>query len=104
MSEIYYKEKLLKLVEKLFTHQGDAKSKFIELEELIFATYLSTKIGDMDKTRIDKWDAIWHELNSKPELSGNKVFSSFSMTIRSKRNKSLIKYLDFFLEEFYRVI
>lgn len=94
----------MKLVEKLFTHQGDARNKFIELEDLILATYLSCKSGNIDKTTIDKWDDIWHELNSKPELSGNKVFSSFSMTIRSKRNKSLIKYLDFFLEEFYRLI
>lgn len=104
MSKQYYKEKLIKLVEKLFTHQGDAKSKFIEFEELIYNVYLSSKSGDVEKAITDKWDVIWHELNSKPELSGNKVFSSFSMTIRSKRNKSLIKYLDFFLEEFYRVI
>lgn len=95
----------MKLVEKLFTHQGDAKSKFIEFEELIYDAYLSSKSSDVEKAIRDKWDVIWQELNTKPELnSGNRVFSSVFITVRSKRNKSLSKYLNFFIEEFYRVI
>ena len=95
----------MKLVEKLFTHQGDAKSKFIEFEDLIETAYLSSKSCGVEKEVVEKWDEIWYELNVKPELtSGNRVFSSFFNTVKSKRNKSLVKYLDFFLEEFYRVI
>jgi hypothetical protein len=105
MSKTYYREKLMKLVEKLFTHQGDAKSKFIEFEDIIYTVYLSSKSGDVEKAVVDKWDEIWKELNVKPELDlGNRVFSSFFNTVKSKRNKSLVKHLDFFLEEFYRVI
>jgi hypothetical protein len=105
MSKTYYREKLMKLVEKLFTHQGDAKSKFIEFENLIDNAYISSKSGGVEKAIVDKWDVIWNELNVKPELNlGNRVFSSFFNTVKSKRNKSLVKYLDFFLEEFYRVI
>lgn len=105
MSKTYYKVKLIKLVEKLFTHQGDAKSKFIEFEDIIYTAYLSSKSFGVEKAVIDKWEEIWKELNVKPELTiGNIVLSSFFRTVQSKRNKSLVKYLDFFLEEFYRVI
>ena len=105
MSKTYYKEKLIKLIEKLFTHDGDAKSKFIEFEDLILATYLSSKSGEMENGVADKWDLIWKELNTKPALQiGDKVFSSFHLTVRSKRNKSLVKNLNFFLEEFYRTL
>lgn len=105
MSKIYYKEKLIKLVEKLFTHDGDAKSKFIEFENLILATYLFSKSEEVENRVAIKWDLIWQELNTKPALEiGDKAFSSFYLTVRSKKNKSLIKYLNFFLEEFYRTI
>jgi hypothetical protein len=105
MSKEYYKEKLIKLVERLFTHEGDARCKLIENENLIEIVILASKSGDIEKETQNKWDVIWLELNSKPELNiGNRVSSSFARTIQSKRNKSLIKYLDFFLEEFYKVL
>jgi hypothetical protein len=105
MSDKYYREKIMKLVEKLFTHEGNVKNKFIEYEELIFSTYLISKNNTLNSETTIKWDAIWKELNIKSELNlGNRYYSSFYNTVKSKRNKSLIKYLDFFLEEFYRVI
>ena len=45
---------------------------------------------------------MWNDLNSKDELimnQGKFIRSSFYQTIKSKRNKTLEKYLLFILEE-----
>jgi hypothetical protein len=105
MSNLYYREKLIFLVEKLFTHTGDAKSKFIENERYFESVIIAAKSGQIDQITQDRWNVIWKDLNSKEELVlGTKLSSSFTRTINSKRNNSLKKYLDFILEEFYKVI
>ena len=52
-----------------------------------------------------RWEVVFRELNTKEELNlGNRQFSRYSMTVKSKRNSSPKKYLEFILEEFYKVL
>ena len=105
MSKEYYREKLIKLVEKLFANTGDARTKFVENEELIETVILASRSGDIDEETKNKWDIFWYDLNKKQELNiGNRIFSSFVRTVQSKKNKSFEKYLDFILEEFFKVL
>lgn len=105
MSKEYYNEKLIKLVGHLFTNTGDARTKFIENEELIETVILASKSRAIDEETQNKWDIFWYDLNKKPELNlENRIFTSFVRTVQSKKNKSFEKYLDFILEEFYKII
>lgn len=105
MSKLYYREKLIIFVEKLFTHTGDAKGKFVDNEYFFESVIIASKSGQIDQNTQARWNKIWKELNIKEELIiGTKSTSSYIRTINSKRNKSLKKYLDFILEEFYKTI
>jgi pullulanase len=95
-----YKEKLFSLVKKLFIETKDAKSKFINCEDKIESTYLASRNENIPKEVIEFWQKLWTELNLK---EANNSKSSFFMTVKSKRNKSLEKYLSFFIEEFNRI-
>ena len=99
--EIHYKEKLIDLVESLFIETGDARSKFINCEEKIESVYFASKNEHTPKEVIEFWDKMWTKLNTK---EASKTKYSFSITVKSKRNKSLEKYLSFFLEEFHRLV
>ncbi|WP_166386611.1 type I pullulanase [Polaribacter sp. 11A2H] len=103
--EKYYKKQLLGLVEKLFIETGDAKSRFINCEAQIETTYIASKNKYTPKEAIEFWDKMWDELNTKEALFNKSIElkSSFLMTVKSKRNASLEKYLLFFLEELARL-
>ena len=104
MSNSYYKEKLLGLVEKLFVNEGDVSKRLIDNENLIFSVMLASQnINSEDRTK-KKWLELWEELNTKKELKlgENKTISSFVMTVKSRRNKTLKKYLHFILEEYFK--
>ena len=103
MKNTYYREKLIKLVDVLFLETGDARSKFLKNEKFFENVYLASQTTD-EETR-NRWEVVFRELNTKEELNlGNRQFSSYSMTVQSKRNSSLKKYLEFILEEFYKVL
>ncbi|WP_343330588.1 type I pullulanase [Polaribacter staleyi] len=104
--EIYYKEKLLGLVEKLFIETGDARSRFINCEERLKAAYAASKIESNSNDVIAFWDNLWNDLNEKEALYNNTIElkSSFLMTVQSKENAALEKYLLFFLKEVSRLI
>ena len=63
----------------------------------------SQNINSEDRTK-KKWLELWEELNTKKELKlgENKTISSFVMTVKSRRNKTLKKYLHFILEEYFK--
>lgn len=103
MKNTYYREKLAKLVEALFLDTGDARSKLLKNEKFFENVYLASHTTD-EKTKY-KWEVVYRELNTKEELNlGKRQFSSYSMTVKSKRNSSLKKYFEFILEEFYKVL
>jgi hypothetical protein len=99
---IYYRGKLYSLFNKIFIETGDARSRFINCEEQFDSAYLAS-LSDGVPNEIKKyWDKMWKDLNSKDELimnQGKFIRSSFYQTIKSKRNKTLEKYLLFILEE-----
>ena len=73
------------------------------LEKFFENVYLASHTTD-EETK-NRWEVVFRELNTKEELNlGNRQFSSYSMTVQSKRNSSLKKYLEFILEEFYKVL
>lgn len=107
MNGLYYREKVLKLVERLFIETGDAKSRILNCEEKILCAKLASGAEDVPHEIRKRWIEIWDELNKEPELNtsdGKIILSSFKNTVSKKRNKSMEKYLLFFLEEFYRVL
>ncbi|QVY65272.1 type I pullulanase [Polaribacter sp. Q13] len=101
----YYKEQLLGLIEKLFIETGDARSRFLNCEEKLKAAYLASKTAYNPKEVIDTWDALWHELNVKEALTNKSIElkSSYFLTVKTKRNASLEKFLLFFLKEMSRL-
>jgi len=107
MSKIYYREKIIKLINDLFTQTGDARSRIIRNEKNIQNTYLASKSDEIpEKVRII-WDKYWNELNSKNAIylkDKTVVVNSMTSTLLSKKNKTMKKYLEFFLEEYYRVL
>lgn len=106
MNNLYYKEKLNKLIEKLFTNENNARERLIENEELIFTVLLASKSDDIDVETQNNWQKLWNELNVKNEirLTENRIISSFKNTILSKRNKTLSKYIELIYEEYLKII
>ncbi len=106
MNNLYYKGKLNKLIEKLFTNENNARERLIENEELIFTVLLASKSDDIDVETQNNWQKLWNELNVKNEirLTENRIISSFKNTILSKRNKTLSKYLELIYEEYLKII
>ena len=106
MNNLYYKQKVNKLVERLFTNENNARDRLIENEELIFTILLASKSDDIDIETQNNWQKLWDELNVKNEikLTENRLISSFKNTILSKRNKTLCKYLEIIYEEYSKII
>jgi len=99
---IYYRGKLYSLFNKIFIETGDARSRFINCEEQFESTYLASLSDGVPNEIKEYWNKMWNELNSKDELimnQGRFIRSSFYQTIKSKRSKTLEKYLLFILEE-----
>jgi pullulanase len=107
MNENYYREKVIKLFEKIFVEVGDARSRIINCEDEIFTAY-SLSGADGVPCEVKKhWKMIWSELNTEPPwktIEGKEIMSSLNKTILKRKNSALKKYLSFFLEEFCRVI
>lgn len=99
---IYYRVKLYNLFSKIFIETGDARSRFINCEKQFESAYFAS-LSDGVPTEIKEyWNKMWNDLNSKEELimnQGKFIHSSFYQTVKSKRNKTLEKYLLFILEE-----
>lgn len=98
---IYYRGKLFNLFNKIFIESGDARSRFINCEKQFSVAYDASMYDGVPKNVKEYWSKMWNDLNTKEGLldSGNIIFSSFHQTIKSKRNKTLEKYLLFLLEE-----
>jgi len=102
---IYYRGKILNLFNKLFSNSGDARSRFIDCENELSAAYHGSLYEGVPDNVKKHWEKIWKELNSKEALEmKNVTLSPYNRTVYSKRNKSLVKHLEFILEEFYRLI
>ena len=107
MKEIYYRSKILSLIDKIFIETGDARSRMQNCETKILNAYIASNSKGVPIEIQNRWEQIWNELNLEEEWTDNKgrlIQSSLSATIKKRRNKSMEKYLHFFLEEFYRVI
>lgn len=104
--EMYYREKVIKLYDKLFMETEDRRSRIINCESEIFGAYLASKHANTLIEIEKQWNALWNQLNEADSLTVGKgrVISSFSLTVRKRRNNTMEKYLLFFQEEFYRVI
>ncbi len=102
---IYYREKILKLFNKLFLNSGDARSRFIDCENELNAAYHGSMFDGVPLDVKEHWEKIWKELNRKEALElKNATLSPFNRTVYSKRNKTLVKYLEFISEEYSRLI
>ncbi|MCB9304215.1 MAG: hypothetical protein H6566_26565 [Lewinellaceae bacterium] len=107
MGEDYYKEKLISLFKRIFIETGDARSRIINCEDKIFNAQLASNAEGIPVEVRTRWEEIWNELNLKEDWYDNEgrlIQSSLNATVKNKRNKSMEKYLLFFLEEFFRVI
>lgn len=97
---LYYNQKVIRLVEKLFLDTGDARTKIINCERQIEDALWGSKQAGINT---DLWEKYWKELNVKDDWynsNGSLIASSLFLTVRAKRNKSLQKYLHFFLKEY----
>lgn len=96
----YYKEKILKLHDRLFLHTGNAKEKIIENDELI---RLLIKLSGSQPNNInEKWLRFGELLYHKGKLiskDGVHVLSAIENTLGKKKNKSFESFLLFILEE-----
>lgn len=106
---IYYKEKVLKLNQKLAFELGDARSRICNCESYIEAALMASSGTDLGVDIERQWSAIWDELTSNPNAyyftkSGDMIGSPVCGTIKNKRNKTMLKYLMFFNEELFRVL
>ena len=107
MKETYYRSKIISLIDKIFVETGDARSRILNCETKLLNAYTASTSRGVPIEIQNRWDEIWNELNAREEWTDNNgrlIQSSLSATIRRKRNKSMEKYLHFFLEEFYRVL
>ena len=107
MKEIYYRSKIISLIDKIFVEHGDARSRIQNCETKILNAYIASSVEGVPKEIQNRWEKIWSELNTEEDWRderGGLIQSSLSATIRKKRNKSMERYLSFFLEELYRVL
>ena len=106
MVEIYYRSKIITLMEMLFVETGDARSRIINCEGKIKAAFdASYSKGVPVEVRLH-WEIIMKELQTREDVFINKqlLITGFHDTIKRKRNKTMEKHLHFILKEFYRVI
>jgi hypothetical protein len=106
MSQIYFNQKLTKLIEKLFINEKNARERLIENEDLIFTVFLASKDDKVERKTQLNWDKIWNDLNTKEKtiLAKDRIISSFRNTVLSKKNKTLCKYLELIFEEYCKII
>ncbi|MCD8433543.1 hypothetical protein LNJ05_12300 [Tenacibaculum finnmarkense genomovar ulcerans] len=103
---IYYRGKLLNLFNKIFVEIGDVRSRFINCEKQFSVAYDASMYDGVPLEIKEYWKMMWNDLNTKEELimdKGTLTYSSFHQTIKSKKNKTLEKYLHFLLEESSRL-
>ena len=99
---VYYRGKLFNLFNKIFIEYGDARNRFINCEKQFSVAYDASMYNGVPNEIKEYWNKMWNDLNTKEELVMNKgsfTLSSFHQTIKSKKNKTLQKYLQFILEE-----
>lgn len=107
MKQSYYREKIISLIDKIFIETGDARSRITNCETKIFNAYLASNSDGVPRKIKDQWEVCWNDLNNTNELvdnNGKLIQSSLSRTVNKRKNKSMEKYLLFFLSEFYRVL
>lgn len=107
MNEQYYREKICNLIENLFIDTRDAKSRIISAEDKIFAAMLASSAQEVPDEIKKRWTGIWNELHQEIDYrnsAGEIVMPSIKRTLYNKQNRSMEKYLLFFLEEFFRIL
>lgn len=106
MSEVYYREKIISLTDKLFVETGDARSRIINCQDKLQSAFYASTSEFVPLSIQLKWKNFYKELNSEEFWQtddGAIIQTSLTASVLRKRNKSLEKYLHFILEEFYRV-
>lgn len=100
-----YRSTIIKLFEKIFIETGDARSRIQNCESKITHAYIDSSLTGVPIEVQDRWEQIWSELNKEEGFTNNGIViqSSLRATTKKMRNKSMEKYLLFFLEEFLRV-
>jgi hypothetical protein len=106
---MYYKEKVIRMNEKLILGIGDARSRICNCEEKIESAYFASQGINLPPETENMWTEYWTELNKGKDdciydKNGIMISTPVCVTVRSKRNKAMIKYLSFFYEEFRRVL
>lgn len=107
IKSVYYHGKIMNLFNKIFIETSDARDRFINCEKQFTDAYFASGDKYVPSEIQTHWEKIWTELNKKEQFvidNGKRVYSSFHQTIKSKRNKTLEKYLLFILEEHGRLL
>ena len=107
MKEVYYRSKIISLMDKISIETGDARSRIQNCETKILNAYIASSVEGVPVEIQERWEKIWSSLNTEEEWrekNGAIRMSSLVATTKRQRNKSMEKYLYFFLEEFYRVV
>lgn len=107
MNEIYYRTKIINLIDHIFVDTGDAKSRIRNCEDKIFNACMASKSKEVPIEVKDRWEKIWYELNYREDWydkGGRLIQTSLNASLKRRHNKTMKAYLQFFLEEFYRVI
>ena len=101
----YYERKFIKFYRKLSLESGNVKERLEICGENLEYAYSLSQIEGLGSERRDMWRNVWSELTCKPPYKDNDpIKSSISHSLARKHNKSLITYLDFFLNEYTLII
>ena len=105
MSSVY-RDKLISLVDKLFIDVEGSITRIKNCEKKIHDVKIYSYEDGVPIEVQKKWEEIWNDLHSKEpiRIDGVIVEKSIDVTMSNKKNKSMKKYLQFILEEFYRVL
>ena len=100
----YYNQKICTLFEKLFISEGNVKDRICLCEENIINCYIASKNTNLPDSVYYFWEEFNKEYLSKIVYDSNPVKNiNLYKLMSNKRNKTLVKYLHFFLEEYNRV-
>jgi len=101
----YYEGKFIKFYRKFSLKPGNVKERLEICGDDLEYAYSLSQIDELGSERRNMWQNIWSELTCKPPYSeNNSIKSSISHSLTGKHKKSLIKYLDFFLNEYTLII
>jgi hypothetical protein len=101
----HYEDKFIKFYIKFSLKTGNTKKRLEVCGEDLEYAYSLSQIDDLGLERRNMWKKIWSELNCKPPYNEyNSIKSSISHSLHGTHYKSLIKYLDFFLNEYTLII